>query len=50
LPAGSYHAAWIDPLTGAEVATASFAHAGETKRLAFPLFTQDIALAIRAAP
>jgi hypothetical protein len=50
LPAGSYHAAWIDPLTGAEVATTSFAHAGETKRLAFPLFTHDIALAIRAAP
>jgi hypothetical protein len=50
LPAGNYDAAWIDPLTGAEVATTSFAHAGETKRLAFPLFTQDIALAIRATP
>jgi hypothetical protein len=49
LPPGGYHTAWIDPLTGTEIESISFAHVGGTKGLAFPLFTEDIALAIRAA-
>ncbi|MFN7944819.1 MAG: PA14 domain-containing protein [Blastocatellia bacterium] len=47
LPAGSYRAEWIDPLSGKTAKTENFKHTGGTRNLTAPAFTDDIALRIR---
>ena len=48
LPAGSYHAAWVLPESGAVVKMESFRHAGGNRMLRAPRYTIDIALRIKA--
>jgi Cellulase (glycosyl hydrolase family 5) len=47
LPAGSYHAAWVLPESGAVVKMESFRHAGGNRMLSSPRYTIDIALWIQ---
>ena len=47
LPAGSYRAEWISPLTGKTVKSETFRHPGGTRSLAAPAFSEDIALRIK---
>jgi len=49
LPAGTYAAEWVNPKTGAVDKAESFDHAGGTRSLGSPAFTEDVALRIRAA-
>jgi hypothetical protein len=46
LPPGRYRAEWVDTLTGAARGQEQFEHAGGTKPLATPTFSNDIALRI----
>jgi hypothetical protein len=46
LPAGTYRAAWIDPVEGAALKEEEFEHGGGARKLASPKFSQDIALRI----
>ncbi|MBI5383796.1 MAG: hypothetical protein HZA90_03825 [Verrucomicrobia bacterium] len=47
LPAGEYRSAWLNPVTGEELAPQSFSHAGGTRSLPAPQVKEDIALAIK---
>lgn len=44
VPAGRYHAEWIDTLTGAIDKTEDVSHAGGTLTLASPSYSEDVAL------
>lgn len=48
LPAGQYEAQWVKPSTGAVAGRERFTHTGGNRSLSAPLYTVDIALAIRA--
>jgi hypothetical protein len=47
MPAGSYKAEWIDPLSGKVVKDEAFAHDGKEHRLVAPAFGDDVALRVR---
>lgn len=47
LPAGSYRAEWIDPLSGKVTRTENFKHTGGVRNLTAPAFTDDSALRIK---
>jgi hypothetical protein len=47
LPAGAYHAEWVNPRTGAVDQAEQFDHAGAKKILASPVYSEDIALRLR---
>jgi hypothetical protein len=47
LPAGSYGAEWIDPLSGKVVKDESFTQDGGERKLVAPAFTEDVALRLR---
>lgn len=47
LPAGSYHADWIDTLQGAVAKTEEFETAAGGRRLVAPKFSEDIALRVK---
>jgi hypothetical protein len=47
LPAGSYKAEWVSTKTGRVEKTEAFRHAGGTKSLASPVYSEDIALRVR---
>jgi hypothetical protein len=49
LPAASYRADWINPLTGTVDHTESFAHSGGRKKLPSPPFAEDVVLRIKNA-
>ncbi len=50
LPAGAYRVEWIDTQTGKAVRAESIDHAGGARKLASPVFANDIALRmVRAA-
>jgi hypothetical protein len=46
LPAGSYKAEWVNPVTGAADKAEAFDHAGGAKMLASPPFAEDVALRV----
>jgi len=48
LPPGRYLAEWVDPLTGRVTQREEFSHAGGTRSVTAPSFTEDIALRILA--
>ena len=48
LPAGSYRAQWVDPKTGRTTKRALVRHAGGTVTLVSPVYSDDVALAIRS--
>lgn len=47
LPAGTWLAEWIEPITGAVASSERFEHAGGDRPLAFPRYGDDIALRIQ---
>src|SRR5207248_3011578 len=47
LPAGSYKAEWIDPISGKMVKDETFAHDGKERPLVAPAFGDDLALRVR---
>jgi hypothetical protein len=47
LPAGSYKAEWIDPISGKVVKEETFAHDGKERPLVAPAFGDDLALRVR---
>ncbi len=47
LPAGHYHAEWVNPVTGAVEEAEALEHAGGTATLASPAYAEDLALGIR---
>lgn len=47
LASGSWHAEWVNPLTGEVTKTESFEHGGGERALAAPAFSEDVALRIR---
>jgi hypothetical protein len=47
LPAGSYRAEWIDPLSGKVTKAENFKHSGGARKLTAPAFADDIALRIK---
>jgi hypothetical protein len=49
LPAGRYRSEWVNSRTGEVMGSEAFHHRGGVRQLAAPAFTDDIALAIRAA-
>lgn len=48
LPAGSYEAAWVNTRTGQADKRESFSHSGGEKALTSPVYTEDIALRVKA--
>ena len=46
LPAGSWHARWIDTKTGRTAARERFRHSGGVRRIQSPEYSADIALLI----
>jgi hypothetical protein len=48
LPAGEYRAEWVDTKTGEVAHRETFRHAGGSKKLASPRFSDDVALRIKA--
>ena len=49
LPAGSYHAEWINPRTGKVDKEERFRHEGGARRLVSPEYREDVALRVRRA-
>jgi Family of unknown function (DUF6298) len=49
LPAGTYRAAWIDPVGGKTLNEEPFAHGGGPRKFSAPEFRQDIALRIKTS-
>jgi len=49
LPAGRYHAEWINTRTGNVDRSENFAHAGGTREIASPHYSEDIALRLKQA-
>jgi len=47
LPAGSYQATWVSPLSGKVVKAEKFAHGGGPRKLVAPAFNPDLALSIK---
>jgi len=47
LPVGPYRAEWIDPLSGRKLKQERFEHAGGTKAIDAPAFSEDVALRVR---
>jgi hypothetical protein len=45
---GNYEAEWVNPASGSIIGHETFTHAGGNRTMAAPLYTVDIALAIRA--
>jgi len=50
LPGGSYRAEWIDTKTGQAAKTESFEHAGGSRTLVAPVYSEDIALRVKRQP
>jgi hypothetical protein len=46
IPSGSYTVDWVNPKTGAVDKSVNFSHAGGSRSLGSPLFTDDVALRI----
>jgi hypothetical protein len=49
LPAGSYHAEWLNPESGSTVSSEKFAHEGGNRMMSTPTYAIDIALRIKRA-
>jgi len=44
---GAWDAVWTDPVTGDQLATAAFQHAGGVRSVEMPVWRDDVALALR---
>ena len=48
LPAGSYRAEWLNPITGRTDKAETFRHEGGEKKVVWPSFAEDMALRVRS--